>query len=53
VLRQPDPDDPSFERRYRPIPEFDGWVLRVVVNPSVEPVRVVSVFFDRSMRGKL
>ena len=53
MLRQPDPEDPSLERRYRPIPEFDGRVLRVVVNPSVEPVRVVSVFFDRSMRGKL
>jgi len=53
VRRQPDPDDASLERRYRPIPEFDGRVLRVVVNPPVEPVRVVSVFFDRSMRGKL
>jgi hypothetical protein len=53
VLCQPDPDDASLERRYRPIPEFEGRVLRVVVNPSVEPIRVVSVFFDRSMRGKL
>lgn len=53
VLRQPDPDDASLKRRYRPIPEFQGRVLRVVVNPSVEPVRVVSVFFDRNMRGKL
>lgn len=53
VLRQPDPDDESLERRYRPIPEFDGRVLRVVVNPAVAPVRVVSVFFDRSMKGKL
>jgi hypothetical protein len=48
-----DPDDVSLERRYRPIPEYEGRVLRVVVNPSVEPVRVVSVFFDRKMRGKL
>ncbi len=53
VLRQPDPHDPSLERRYRPIPEFGGRVLRVVVNPSVEPALVVSVFFDRNMRGKL
>jgi hypothetical protein len=53
ALRQPDRHDPSLERRYRPIPEFEGRVLRVVVNPSVDPVRVVSVFFDRSMRGKL
>ncbi|MGH8538810.1 MAG: DUF4258 domain-containing protein [Gammaproteobacteria bacterium] len=50
---QPDPNDTLLERRYRSIPEFGGRVLRVVVDPSVEPVRVVSVFFDRSMRGKL
>ncbi|MBA2592243.1 MAG: DUF4258 domain-containing protein [Pseudomonadota bacterium] len=48
-----DPDDASLERRYRSIPEFGGRVLRVVVERSVEPVRVVSVFFDRSMRGKI
>lgn len=53
VLREPDPDDASLERCYRPIPEFGGRVLRVVVNTSVEPVRVVSVFFDRKMRGRL
>ena len=53
VLREPDPDNASLERRYRPITEFDGRVLRVVVNTSVEPVRVVSVFFDRRMRGRL
>ena len=53
LLRQPDPDDATLERRYRPIPECGGRVLRVVVNPAVEPVRVVSVFFDRSMKGKL
>ena len=53
VLCQSDPDDAALERRYRPIPEFNGRVLRVVVNPAVEPVCVVSVFFDRSMKGKL
>jgi hypothetical protein len=53
VLRKPDPDDASLERRYRPISEFDGRVLRVVVNATMEPVRMVSAFFDRSMRGKL
>lgn len=53
LLRQPDPDDATLERRYRRIPKCGGRVLRVVVNPVVEPVRVVSVFFDRSMKGKL
>jgi hypothetical protein len=30
----------------------DPQVLRVVVNLMVEPVRVVSVFVDRQMKGK-
>ena len=49
----PDPDDAEVERRYRKIPEFGGRVLRVAVNTTVEPMRVVSVFFDRQMKGKL
>ena len=49
----PDPDDATAERRYRKIPEFGGRVLRVAVNTAVEPNRVVSVFFDRQMKGKL
>ncbi|NEP04503.1 MAG: DUF4258 domain-containing protein [Okeania sp. SIO2G4] len=32
------------------IPEFGGRFLRVVVNVSVEPNRVVTVFFDRRIR---
>lgn len=53
ILREPDPNDASPDRRYCPITEFNGRVVRVVVNTSVEPVRVVSVFFDRRMRGRL
>jgi hypothetical protein len=52
-LRLPDPEDATVERRYRKIPEFGGRVLRVAVNTAVEPNRVVSVFFDRRMKGKL
>jgi len=52
-LRQPDPDDAAVVRRFRRIPEFGGRVLRVAVNTAVEPNRVVSVFFDRQMKGKL
>ncbi len=52
-LRLPDLDDAEVERRYRKIPEFGGRVLRVAVNIAVEPNRVVSVFFDRKMKGKL
>jgi hypothetical protein len=49
----PDPDDAAVQRRFRRIPEFGGRVLRVAVNTTVEPNRVVSVFFDRKMKGKL
>ena len=48
-----DPRDPELERFYGRIPEFGSRVLRVVVNTKVAPWRVVSVFFDRSMKGKL
>jgi len=31
----------------RAIKEYDGRVLHVVVNPDVQPDRIVTVFFDR------
>ncbi len=52
ALRTPDPSDPEVERFFRRIPERGGRVLRVAVNTRVTPWRVVSVFFDRSMRGE-
>ena len=52
-LRAPDPNDPAVERFFRSIPEYEDRVLRVAVNTRVVPWRVVSVFFDRSMRGSL
>ena len=52
-LVAPDPNDPTVERRFRRIPEFGGRVLRVALNTTSEPNRVVSVFFDRQMKGKL
>jgi hypothetical protein len=48
----PDPSDPAVKRYFRPIPEFGGRVLRVAVNVTVEPPRVVSVFFDRTQKGR-
>ncbi len=52
-LTLPDPHDTEAERRFRKIPECEGRVLRVAVNVTVTPNRVVSVFFDRAMKGKL
>jgi Domain of unknown function (DUF4258) len=48
-----DHDDPDLEHVLTAIPEREGRVLRVVYNRSVDPVRVVTAFFDRTMRGKL
>ena len=52
-LKKPDPTDATLECRYRKIPEHENRVLRVVVNTTVVPERVVSVYFDRTMKGKL
>jgi hypothetical protein len=52
-LRQADPTDATLERRCRRIPEHEKRVLRVVVNVTVVPERVVSVYFYRMMKGKL
>jgi hypothetical protein len=35
------------------VPEHGNRVLRVVVNVQVTPERVVTLFFDRKMKGKL
>ena len=53
ALREPDPTDPEVERFFRPIPEQGNRMLRVAINTRVAPWRVVSVFFDRNMKGKL
>jgi hypothetical protein len=45
--------DPELESRFAKIPEFRDRVLRVIVNTQVVPERVVSVYFDRRMKGKL
>ena len=53
ALREPDPTDPEVERFFRRIPEQGERVLRVAINTRVAPWRVVSVFFDRNVKGKL
>lgn len=53
----------NFDRRYlgpdenyhylKKIIENEGRVLRVVVNEQIDPPRIVTLFFDRRLRGKL
>jgi hypothetical protein len=50
---EPDQVDPNAMHALKKISEMDDRVLRVVYNPSVHPVRVISVHFDRRLRGKL
>lgn len=57
VLQQPDRreqdrEDPEVTHALGSIPEHGGRVLQVVYNASAKPVRVVTVFFDRTQRGK-
>ena len=52
-MQSHDPNDLEVERFFRPIPEQGDRVLRVAVNTRVVPWRVVSVFFDRGMKGRL
>jgi len=42
-----DPYEPTFEHRLARIKEFGGRVLRVVINPTVKPLLVITLYFDR------
>ena len=58
VLRRPErtePDriDPDLLHALGRIAECDDRVLRVVYNDKTNPWRIVTVYFDRAMRGKL
>lgn len=53
VATAPDPGDPTLVHALRPIAEFDGRVLRVIFNQTRNPAHVITVYFDRTMKGKL
>jgi hypothetical protein len=50
---EPDREDSALVHALRPIEEFGGRVLRVVYNPARKPPVIVTVFFDRSQKGRL
>jgi hypothetical protein len=50
---EPDPADAELEHSLGRIAEFGNRVLRVVVNKTVRPVMVITVYFDRTMRNRL
>jgi hypothetical protein len=49
---EPDRSDPALTHALGSITERDDRVLRAVYNASVEPPRIVTVYFDRRQRGK-
>jgi hypothetical protein len=48
-----DAADPSIVHHLRTVEACEGRVLRVLYNEAVSPVRIVSVYLDRRMKGKL
>jgi hypothetical protein len=51
--RMPDPSDLELEHAVQVIKENDNRVLRIIYNKCVDPVRIVTAYFDRNLRGKL
>lgn len=52
-MTEPDKNDAQLVHFLSKIPEHGDRVLRVVLNNHVEPRRVVTLYFDRKMKGKL
>jgi hypothetical protein len=52
ALRLDDDNDPELEHHLAKVPELANRVLRVIVSKS-EPRRVVTLYPDRNMKGKL
>ena len=48
-----DPDDLELEHAMGKIREYRNRVLRVIYNKVTVPQRIVTVYFDRSLKGKL
>ena len=48
-----DPVDSHARHALKRIDEMDHRVLRVVYNETTSPKRIISVYFDRGMRGRI
>lgn len=44
--------DKELRHALAPVPEFGNRVLRVIYNHTVNPWLIVSVYFDRTQRGR-
>jgi hypothetical protein len=52
-LVEPDRDDPDLTHHVGRIKEHGNRALRVVFNTRVSPVRIVTVYFDQGVKGRL
>ncbi|MGB0768175.1 MAG: DUF4258 domain-containing protein [Phycisphaeraceae bacterium] len=50
---EPDKRDANLLHHLKPIEAFGGRVLRVIFDPSDSPVRVVTLYFDRTAKDLL
>lgn len=50
---EPNANDASLQHRMASITDHGDRVLRVIVNVRDVPERVVTAYFDRTMKGKL
>ncbi|QUS38192.1 DUF4258 domain-containing protein [Tardiphaga alba] len=49
---EPEPSEPSVERRFRAISDFGGRVLRVACVETDSHIRIITITFDRNARRK-
>lgn len=47
----PDPEDPELRHAYKRIHAASDQILRVVYNPEVSPVRIVTALFETKRKG--
>jgi len=52
-LVEADVDDPQLRHHVGRIAECGNRPLRVVFNAEASPVRIVTVYFDRKMKGRM
>ncbi len=52
-LTEQDAEDPATEHCLAAIAGWGYRVLRVVCDPRTNPVKILTVHFDRSMKGRL
>lgn len=53
VRTEVDRHDPNLRHALARVPEHGNRVLRVVYDPRASPLRIITVYFDRTLRNKL